>query len=168
MTSESTARQRDVNRIIRGARASVVTPTVVQVQPVQYPQGTARSQTTPLGAPLTLNTNIAFPRGFLGMNRQCTDGAAPFLPPPLQVTQIIPSCLPAGTYRKICRHCGRVKSQHHHSKEFGMGKCKFTHCARCLMQHTGMGLACRAMPGPGVRAQELIAYDTSMKAILEK
>ena len=75
-TTESARRQRDVNRTIRNARASVVTPTPVPVQPMMYthqPVGTADLR-TPLGMPLVLNTNVAFPGG-LAMHPQSMGGA---------------------------------------------------------------------------------------------
>ena len=162
-TIESSQRQQNVNRIIRSSRASVSTPNVVQVQPIQYPMNQTR---TPLGAPLALNTMIAFPRGSVAMNPTCTGGAAPFVPPTPQFNQQIPTCLPSGTYRRICRHCGRVRSQHRSSKEFGMGKCKFIHCARCLQPHTKMGLMCEARPGPNVLLDDLVMFDMSVKSLL--
>ena len=141
-----------------------MTPTVVPIRPVAYQTGP--NEHTPLGAPLVLNRSIAFPGGFLRQNPNSVGGAAPFLPPTLEMTQQIPVCLPKGTYRKICQHCGRMQTEHAGSaREFGKTKCKFIHCARCLQPHTGMGLACRAVPGPGVRADDLVGYDIKTKGI---
>ena len=141
-TSKSTAQQHDVNRIICGGHASVATPTVVQVQPVWYLEGT--SQRALWGAPLILNLNIAFPHGFVGMNPHCTGGTARFLPPPtLQaVTHRLFhwACLLVPTV-KYANSVNVSSSSTPALQRFGMGKCKFTHCARCLMQHTGMELA---------------------------
>lgn len=163
-TPEAVGRQRDLNRIIRNSRQTVVTPTVVPVGPVRYQCGP--NQQTPLGVPLVLNTSIAFPSGFLPANLQSVGGAAPFLLPNLNAQQQIPTCPPKGTYRKICQHCGRLRTEHHSAKEFGKKNCKFIRCARCLQPHRGMGLACKAITGPGVRVDDLVAYDTKIKGML--
>lgn len=168
-TEESILRQREVNRTIRGARQNVVTPAVLQVQPMRYAHPGIGSR-VPLGAPLVLNTRVAFPSGALAMNAQATGGAAPFLPPILEPIQQIPSrTLPKGVFRKICRHCGRLKAEHHNSvsNQFGMGRCNFVHCARCLRPHPGMGLSCKAVPGPNVLLNDLISYDMKVKSILD-
>ena len=168
-TTESTRRQRNVNRVIRDSRANIVTPAAVSVEPMMYAQqlGGTVGRRTPLGAPLVLNTNIAFPGGLMAMNaHQSLGGAAPFLPPRLQTVQEITAFIPKGTYRKICQKCGRLRSDHP-SKQFGARKCTFRHCARCLIPHERMGLACKARHGPNVRLDDLVEFDLRMKSILE-
>ena len=160
-TNEAIQRQRDLNRLIRNGQQTVVTPTVVPVRPVAYHQA-GPNQRIPLGAPLVMNRSIGFPRGFLHPNLQSVGGAVPFLIPNLETRQQIPACVPKGTYRRICQHCGRMRTKHHSAKEFGKTKCKFTHCARCLQPHIGMGLACKAVAGPGVRVDDLVAYDVKI------
>lgn len=165
-TAEATQRQREVNQVIRRSRENLPSPAVVPVGPIRYSQ-TGQTRATPIGAPLVLNTAIALPVGTVTMNPQSVSGAAPFLRHILEPRQSIPSCLlPKGAFRKICQHCGRLRADH--QSGFGKTKCTYRNCGRCFQQHLGMGLACKAQPGPSVRPNDLAAYDVKIKMILDR
>lgn len=164
---DNDAELRGVNRILRDARNQLSEPGAENVGPLQYPQG-AGHRFTPLGAPLTLNTRIAFPHGCMPAAATNTaPSAAPFNPLLLS-KQIVPAVRAKISFRSICKKCGRLRKAHPDGNR-GIGvNCPFPTCARChqlQMMHVGgrMGTSCGAP-----KSYQTDAYDSALDSLKRK
>lgn len=149
------------------------TAPVTKILPQVYPQsGTATQYMIPLGAPLVMNSNVAFPNGML-VRPDAQNGAAPFLLPPNQ-QQIIRGGAgprPKKIFLKLCRNCG-LKRGDHMVGTFGLNKCTSQICGRCGL-HVGYhrqigsatGVDCEVVSGPLVPQAKLTSYDAFVSTL---
>lgn len=143
VTENGLKRLHEVNSVLKNARRRMPPAPAFAVQPFVYPQAALGTQAyTHIGTPLTMNAQLAFPYGIL-MNPASNNGRAPYLPM-LPRGQVIPTTKhPPKIFNRICKKCGRAKSEHP-TKKFGSIKCQFSHCGKCN-QHQDFHVA-RGIP----------------------
>lgn len=175
-TVDGMRRLHDLNRVLKSARAQIVTPQVAQVRPIAFPQAPpGGNRYTPMGNPVTMNMSAAFPQGLQANQGNTRNGAIPFAPPTSK-KQVVPVLTkPCKTlFRKLCQKCGRMKKEHQSRMgcHFGISKCSYLHCGRCTLAQSyhvegKMGVFCTVDTGafPWIGAAALSAYDNRIAAL---